>query len=642
MAPVSPSLIFSLCLIFILIPQATTQPSFICHTCSPGLGNYTTNSTYAANLNHVFSSFSSNTAIDNGFYSASYGQDPDKVYAIGLCRGDLNQDVCRSCLNDSTLALIQLCPNQKEAIGWYDNCTLRFSNHSIFGSEDDNSSCYRYNQNNVSDVDGYGRAVKSLLDSMISEAASSNLKFATKTSVAPDSSELYGLVQCTPDLTEQQCNNCLEMTSSQLPLYGIGKGSGRFYTPSCNFRFDNYLFFQPRAEATLPPPPIFYPPMSAKARIAIIMALLTIIALILVLSICICLRAAKPIDSCETVDKITSVESLQFELSTIRAATDNFSDTNKLGKGGFGEVYRGTLPNGEEIAVKRLSKNSRQGDQEFKNEVLLVAKLQHRNLVRLLGFCLEGNERLLIYEFVPNTSLDHYIFDSMKRADLNWERCYKIVGGVARGLLYLHEDSRLRIIHRDLKAANILLDAEMNPKISDFGMARMFALDQSEGSTNRIVGTYGYMAPEYAMFGQFSVKSDIFSFGVLILEIVSGQKITRFRDEENIEYLLTFAWENWREGTTSNLIDPTLRGGPIAEMMRCIHIGLLCVQHNVADRPNMTSVLLMLNSNSVALPAPTQPASFLQSNLPLAKSLQQGINSNVSKYEVSITELYPR
>ena len=243
MAPVSPSLIFSECLIFILIPQATTQPSFICHTCSPGLGNYTTNSTYAANLNHVFSSLSSNTAIDNGFYPSSYGQDPDKVYAIGLCRGDLNQDVCRSCLNDSTLALTQLCPNQKEAIGWFDNCTLRFSNHSTFGSEDDIPSCYRYNRNNVSDVDGYGKAVKSLLDSMISEAASSNRKFATKTSVAPDLSKLYGFVQCTPDLSEQQCNNCLEMTSSQLPLYSIGKGGGRFYTPSCNFRFDTYLFF---------------------------------------------------------------------------------------------------------------------------------------------------------------------------------------------------------------------------------------------------------------------------------------------------------------------------------------------------------------------------------------------------------------
>ena len=192
------------------------------------------------------------------------------------------------------------------------------------------------------------------------------------------------------------------------------------------------------------------------------------------------------------------------------------------------------------------------------------------------------------------------------------------------------------------------------------------------------------MSPEYAMFGQFSIKSDIFSFGVLILEIISGQKITRFRDEENIEYLLSYAsmntnwyyilwerrwwgvdfenqekqkfdtifsfdidiflqaWENWRDGTTSNLTDPTLRGGLIVEMMRCIHIGLLCVQQNVADSPNKTSVLLMLNSNSVALPAPTQPASFLRINLPSAESLQQGINSSVTKYEVSITELYPR
>nr|POE75293.1 cysteine-rich receptor-like protein kinase 29 [Quercus suber] len=609
MAPVSPSLIFSLCLIFILIPQAATQPSFICHTCSPGLGTYTTNSTYAANLKHVFSSFSSNTEIENGFYSASFGQDPDKVYAIGLCRGDLNQDFCRSCINDATLALIQLCPNQKEAIGWYDNCTLRFSNHSIYGSGDEIPSCF-INQNNVSDVDGFGKAVKSLLDSMISEAASSNRKFATKTSVAPDLSKLYGFVQCTLDLSEQQCNNCLEMTSSQLPLFTIGMGGGRFYTPSCNFRFDTNLFFQPQADASLPPSPIFPSPMPIKenerntARIAIIIAVPTVVAMILVISICIFLRARKPMDTCETVDEITSVESLQFEFSTIRAATDNFSDANKLGKGGFGAVYRGTLPKGQKIAVKRLARNSGQGDQEFKNEVLLVAKLQHRNLVRLLGFCLEGNERLLIYEFVPNTSLDRYIFDSMKCVDLNWERRYKIIG--------------------------------------DFGMARMFVLDQSEGTTNRIVGTYGYMAPEYAMFGQFSVKSDIFSFGVLILEIVSGQKITRFCDEENIIYLLTYAWENWREGTTSNLIDPTLRSGPIAEMMRCIHIGLLCVQQNVADRPNMTSVLLMLNSNSVALPAPTQPASFLQSNLPSAESLQQGINSSVTKYEVSITELYPR
>ncbi|CAI8584634.1 unnamed protein product, partial [Vicia faba] len=207
-------------------------------------------------------------------------------------------------------------------------------------------------------------------------------------------------------------------------------------------------------------------------------------------------------------DKIEISESLQFNFNTICNATNDFFVSNKLGEGGFGVVYKGQLSNGQEIAVKRLSKDSGQGDSEFKNEVLLVARLQHRNLVRLLGFCLEGIERLLVYEFVHNKSLDYFIFDQAKRRQLYWEMRYKII-----------------------------LDEEMNPKIADFGMARLFGADQTQENTRRIVGTYGYMAPEYAMHGEFSVKSDVFSFGILILEIVSGMKNSGVRDGESIEYL---------------------------------------------------------------------------------------------------------
>ncbi|GLT64229.1 hypothetical protein SLA2020_367350 [Shorea laevis] len=342
----------------------------------------------------------------------------------------------------------------------------------------------------------------------------------------------------------------------------------------------------------------------------------------------------------ETVDDIISAESLQFDFATIRVATENFSDENKLGQGGFGSVYKGMLLNGQEIAVKRLSSGSGQGDQEFKNEVLLVAKLQHRNLVRLLGFCLEGNERLLIYELMPNASLDHFLFDAIKRLHLDWERRCKIIEGIARGLLYLHEDSQFRIIHRDLKASNILLDAEMNPKIADFGMARLFVLDQTHGNTRRIVGTYGYMAPEYAMHGHFSIKSDVFSFGVLILEMVSGQKNSYFRIGENLEDLLSYAWRNWREGTTSNLIDPTLRASSTSEIMRCIHIGLLCVQENVADRPTMASVVLMLNSHSITLLVPSRPAFFMHTTIESDMSSDQSFQASTN--EASISELYPR
>eukprot|EP00268_Persea_americana_P060962 TRINITY_DN764_c0_g1_i1.p2 TRINITY_DN764_c0_g1~~TRINITY_DN764_c0_g1_i1.p2 ORF type:complete len:209 (-),score=38.19 TRINITY_DN764_c0_g1_i1:394-1020(-) len=187
--------------------------------------------------------------------------------------------------------------------------------------------------------------------------------------------------------------------------------------------------------------------------------------------------------------QIGDIESLQFDLGTIRAATNNFSDANKLGQGGFGAVYKGKFSDGQEIAVKRLFRSSRQGLDEFKNEVVLVAKLQHKNLVRLLGCCLEGEEQILIFEYVPNESLEKFLFNPAKRACLSWENRYKIIGGIAKGLLYLHEDSRLKIIHRDLKASNILLDGEMKPKISDFGTARLFEVGQTQGNTSCIAGT---------------------------------------------------------------------------------------------------------------------------------------------------------
>lgn len=238
--------------------------------------------------------------------------------------------------------------------------------------------------------------------------------------------------------------------------------------------------------------------------------------------------------------EMSTVGSLKFDLSTIEAATNNFFDDNKIGEGGFGPVYKGVLANGTEVAVKRLSKSSGQGSHEFVTEVILMAKLQHRNLVRLLGFCLEDEERILIYEFVPNKSLDHFIFDPNRQGHLDWVKRYKIIEGIARGMLYLHHDSRLRIIHRDLKTSNVLLDQDMNAKISDFGLARIFGVDQTQASTNRIVGTYGYMSPEYAVRGQFSVKSDVFAFGVVVLEIITGKKSSSFFDQDDRDDLPHF------------------------------------------------------------------------------------------------------
>ncbi|XP_062086525.1 uncharacterized protein LOC133792634 [Humulus lupulus] len=306
-----------------------------------------------------------------------------------------------------------------------------------------------------------------------------------------------------------------------------------------------------------------------------------------------------------------------FDMHTISTATNNFSENNKLGEGGFGPVYKGLLEGGQEIAVKRLSMCSGQGVDEFKNEIKLIAKLQHRNLVKIFGYCIHREDKLLIYEYMPNKSLDYFIFDERQSRLILWPKRFEIICGIAKGLLYLHHDSRLRIIHRDLKASNVLLDEAMIPKISDFGLARAFGGDQIEGNTNKVVGTYGYMAPEYAFNGLFSIKSDVFSFGILMLEIVSGKKGRGFYDENSSLNLVGLAWTLMKEGNAFELVDKCLLEDPynnMEEALRCIHIGLLCVQQNSIDRPNMSSVILMLSGERV-LPQPKPPAYFADTDL---------------------------
>ncbi|KAK6157122.1 hypothetical protein DH2020_011370 [Rehmannia glutinosa] len=254
-----------------------------------------------------------------------------------------------------------------------------------------------------------------------------------------------------------------------------------------------------------------------------------------------------------------------FDLSTISKATNNFSDKNKLGEGGYGPVYKGTLEEGHDIAVKRLSKTSTQGLDEFKNEVICIAKLQHRNLVKLLGCCIEGEEKMLIYEYMPNKSLDLVLFNRKNRMSLDWPKRFHIINGIARGLMYLHQDSRLRIIHRDLKASNILLDSDMNPKISDFGIAKRFKGNETEDMTSRVAGTYGYMSPEYAVHGRYSVKSDVFSFGVLVLEIVSGERNSAFSYGDRGLNLLAHAWTLYEEGSNDSVLPQANRPGFFTE-----------------------------------------------------------------------------
>ncbi|XP_023634690.1 cysteine-rich receptor-like protein kinase 19 isoform X2 [Capsella rubella] len=660
------SLIFVFLFSFVTSTRASAEiPYFLDRHCPITTTTYSGDSTFFTNLKTLFSSLSSrNTSYSTGFQSATVGQAPNKVSGLFLCRGDLSPEVCHHlavfAINDTIFK--RRCPDTSEATFYYEECMLRYSHKNILSTLIYDGVYILNNPKNISYNQNQLHRFRVLLSSRMNqaaiEAADSSRKLNIFETELNPVQTLYGILQCTPDLTRQDCLSCLQSCNNRLPLYSSG---GRYMYPSCNARYELYPFFNESAIATLPPasapsrspPSILTPsprPEARKSFVTIIAVVVPISVLFLLFVVVFSFRPKRKRTIHETEplagdgDDIKTAGSLQLDFRAIEAATDKFSESNKLGQGGFGQVYKGTFPNRVQVAVKRLSKTSGQGEREFENEVIVVAKLQHRNLVKLLGFCLEGEEKILVYEFVANKSLDYFLFDSKMQSKLDWARRHKIIGGVARGILYLHQDSRLTIIHRDLKAGNILLDVDMNPKVADFGMARIFGMDQTEANTKRVVGTYGYMSPEYAMYGHFSMKSDVYSFGVLVLEIISGMKNSSlYQMDGSISNLVTYTWRLWSNGSPLELVDPSFGDNYQKNVItRCIHIALLCVQENVEDRPTMSAILQMLTTSSISLDVPKQPGFYFRGTDEQKGEVGTSMDAICSVDDASITSVAPR
>lgn len=343
----------------------------------------------------------------------------------------------------------------------------------------------------------------------------------------------------------------------------------------------------------------------------------------------------------DNLEEIAAMEQKAFPYQTLVEATDNFSSQNKLGEGGFGAVYKGTLKNGRVVAVKKLSSGSKQGTKEFLNEALLLSRVQHRNIVNLHGYHASSSssssssapnnscqEKILVYEYVQRESLDKFLFDQRKKIELDWMKRYQIITGVARGILYLHENSHITIIHRDIKPSNILLDQKWAPKIADFGMARLYPEDQTHVNT-RVSGTNGYMAPEYLMFGQLSTKADVFSFGMVILEVVSGRRSSKYIFEADANDVLEWAWKLHKRNQTLDMMDHSLAETAITDQVAlCIHIALLCTQADPKLRPDMSRLVIILSKKkNTYLEQPTKPG-FPGSSNRRSKLRQQGTSSH--------------
>ncbi|KAF8020204.1 hypothetical protein BT93_G0795 [Corymbia citriodora subsp. variegata] len=608
-------------------------------------GYYAVNSTFQNNLDIFITSVSSNASLSN-FYSTSYGNGSDRVYGQHMILNYASNQDRRTCIDLASQDIQRLCPNNTEAMVWNEVCQLRYSGWDFIGRLDVTGNMWLDNSMSVSRPDQFKLVVNTMLQNLTKVAAFDPLSdmYAAGAVEFKDASMsmLYAVVQCGRDLSGSDCNICLQQAIKDALANCFSSAGGRILSRSCFLRYEQYAFYEgqtaPEPNQTTSSSPFPHSSFGSRNKMGLVVILLIVVAGLAVLlsASYVCYlqihgrerrgnRSVIPLsvlhntgytsDNTSLMNRIfqqrfdKNVPSSPFiEFTTILNATNYFSASNKLGQGGFGPVYKGILGDGREVAIKRLS-STEQGTEEFANEVLLIMRLQHKNLVKLLGFCADNEEKILVYEYMPNGSLDVVLFDRERRAELDWRKRIDIINGIARGVLYLHEDSRLRIIHRDLKASNILLDSEMNPKISDFGMARIFSGNDGGANTATIVGTYGYMAPEYAMEGLYSTKSDVFSFGVLVLEIITGERNTSFHLSRQELTIAAYAWHLWQDERELELVDPLIIGSCCAEeFRRYMQIGLLCVQEDAYDRPTMSSVVVMMKNESTTLANPQQPA----------------------------------
>ncbi|XP_059445129.1 cysteine-rich receptor-like protein kinase 2 [Corylus avellana] len=584
----------------------------------------------------------------SGFGVAVTGSGPDNNFGLAQCYGDLPLLDCVLCYAEARTVLPQCFPYNGGRI-YLDGCFMRSENYSFF---------QEYKGPGDTAVCGNSTRKNSTFEASVREAvtqavvAAPNQKGYARAQVTVTGAvneSAYVLADCWRSLNASSCRQCLDNASSSI-FECLPWSEGRALYTGCFMRYSDKDFLNKQ-------------PRNGSSRGTTIVIVVSVVSSVVVLVVGIAIgvyiwkrrhiqKKRRGSNDARKLVKTLNDSSLNFKYSTIEKATGAFNDANKLGQGGFGTVYKGVLPDGREIAVKRLFFNNRHRAADFYNEVNMISSVEHKNLVRLLGCSCSGPESLLIYEFLHNTSLDRFIFDTNRGKVLNWEKRYEIIVGTAEGLVYLHENSKIRIIHRDIKASNILLDSRLRAKIADFGLARSFQEDKSHIST-AIAGTLGYMAPEYLAHGQLTEKVDVYSFGVLVLEIVTGRQNNRSKTSEYSDSLVTITWKHFRSGTVEQLYDPNMMlhnhqdRNVTNEVCRVMHIGLLCTQEAPSLRPTMSKALQMLTKKEEHLPAPTNPPFMDEGTMELNDTCENpfypfkaGISDSIAT--VADSSFYPR
>ncbi|CAL5364994.1 unnamed protein product [Camellia sinensis] len=568
--------------------------------------NATNLSDFFSNLNATFSDLRNQISSQNKkFATAQQARTSDPVYAMVQCRYYLSVADCVSCF-DAAVSQIRNCSAANGARVIYDGCFLRYESSSFYDQGTLPGNVGVCGNRTVSQATAFDTAVQGLLtDLKIATPKINGFFAATKSEVVGGSTTVYAVSQCAETISESTCQDCLTVAYANIQSCPPN-ADGRAVDAGCFLRYSDTAFFADNQTTNINP---FLGGGGSSKKNAIIGGvvgggggLLLVVAIILWYQLS---RKSKLVPRGNILGASELQGPVIYSYKDLKSATKKFSEENKLGEGGFSDVYKGTLKNGNIIAVKKLALSSSRAKADFESEVKLISNVHHRNLIRLLGCSNKGPELLLVYEYMANGSLDRFLYGE-RRGALNWKQRFEIIFGTARGLAYLHEQFHVCIIHRDIKSSNILLDDDFQPKIADFGLARLLPEDQSHLST-RFAGTLGYTAPEYAIHGQLSEKVDTYSFGVVVLEIISGRKCNEMK-VESTEFLLEQAWKLYEDDMHLKLVDDSMNEYREEEVKKVIEIALMCTQSPVSVRPTMSEVVVLLVSErSIELTRPTRP-----------------------------------
>ncbi|XP_049389586.1 cysteine-rich receptor-like protein kinase 2 [Solanum stenotomum] len=580
-----------------------------------------------------------------GYGVAATGTGPDTSYGLAQCYGDLSLLDCALCYSEARTVIPGCFPSNEGRI-YLDGCFIRASNYNYnfydqyLGPEDRHVCGNRTTKGSL-----FQQNARRAVQQAVANAPSNNGYARAQVS---STMTAYVLADCWKTLSAKSCAVCLQYASASM-LGCLPWSEGRALFTGCFMRYSDTNFLNAITTNG---------GSSSRGKVVIT---IIVVSSVVVLGVGAFIgigvwknkliqKKRKGANDAKKLVKILHDKCLNFKYSTLNKATGSFDEVNKLGQGGFGTVYKGVLADGRELAVKRLFFNNKHRVADFYNEVNIVSSIEHKNLIRLLGCSCSGPESLLVYEFLPNQSLDHFIFDPIKGKALKWEKRFEIIIGTAEGLVYLHENTKTRIIHRDIKASNILLDSRFRANIADFGLARSFQEDKSHISTV-LAGTLGYMAPEYLAHGQLTEKADVYSFGVLLLEIVTGRQNNKRINDEDTVSLVSDVWEHFERKIVEELFDPNLMLHNCHtinvqnEVARVLHVGLLCTQEIPTLRPFMSKALKMLVKKDEQLPPPTNPAFMDEKTMELHDpweeySLKQGNSSSIAN--LSHSTFYPK